>query len=519
MISLKTMLSVPVGIGALMKKRIILALAIFTSIFVLGGTYLIFTIEKATSTLDNLIELHQIEHLRVQLLIYVKETQSDLALQHTKFAGTLKAMVKNVVKMEDQANKCLGCHHTAVITEKLQDLKGQIYAYGEVLSRLLTVQTSATRPKEEENKAFTAGHKLIYLLDDMTSLTKANLDKRTQTTLIKIGKMKTLIFIIIVIGPIFAIGLAISFTQHFTRPLSALLQATRKLKSGDLSFRVQGLTDEFKEISISFNEMAASLNEQMHKMQSTEQMTIVGEMAARLVHEIKNPLAGIKGSMQVFQERAHITEEERTILSRVIDEVQRVESLMKSLLNFAKPPEPQLLPVCMNGILETTLIPSLSYIPSLSHSSEAPDASKTIRIVKNFDPHLPLTMADPLAMQQVFLNLIMNAVQAMPSGGTLTANTLGNPSAKEIKIEITDTGNGISDKISEKIFQPFFTTKHTGTGLGLTISKQCIEMHGGTLTAVKNPLGGATFQIILPSIQMEEAPPPDRHNVPIMPPG
>ena len=117
----------------------------------------------------------------------------------------------------------------------------------------------------------------------------------------------------------------------------------------------------------------------------------------------------------------------------------------------------------------------------MPYSAVAPDSPKAIRIVKHFDPHLPLTMVDPLEMQQVFLNLLMNAVQAMPSGGTVTATTFGNAAAKEIHIEIADTGMGISDEIREKIFQPFFTTKNKGTGLGLAISKQFIEMHGGTI--------------------------------------
>src|SRR5450830_1650547 len=123
---------------------------------------------------------------------------------------------------------------------------------------------------------------------------------------------------------------------------------------------------------------------------------------------------------------------------------------MKSLLNFAKPPKPQLLPVNINDVLEATVNASIPY------SSSAPDSPKAIRIVKYFDTHLPMTMVDPLEMQQVFLNLLMNAVQAMPSGGTVTATTFENTAAKEIHIEIADTGMGINDEIREKIFQPFF---------------------------------------------------------------
>jgi signal transduction histidine kinase len=486
-----------------MKKRIILGLAIFTSIFVLGEIYLIITIEKVTSTLNNLIKLHQVEIIREQLLIDSKRVQSDLALQYTRFARTIDTVITNVVEMDKKATKCLDCHHTAPINKKIHDLNGQIYAYERALSRYLTIRANKTRLEEEENKAFEVGHKLIDMLNEMTSLTKARLEKRTQTTLAKISEMKTLIFTLIIIGPIFAIGLAVVFTRELTRPLSLLLQATRKLKNGDLTFRVQGLKDEFGEMATAFNEMATSLNQQLHQMQRAEQMNMVGVMAAGLVHEIKNPLAGIKGSIQVFLEGADITEEERLILSKVINEVQRVELLIKSLLNFAKPPRPQFLPVNMNDILEATLI------SSLPHFSLVSDSPKAIKIVKHFDPHLPVIMADPMEMQQVFLNLIINAVQAMPAGGMLTVRTFENISAKEIQIEVADTGKGINDEIREKIFQPFFTTKNKGTGLGLAISKQFVEMNGGRISVEQNPGGGTIFRIVFTRIAAEEAHPPD----------
>lgn len=476
-----------------MKKRIIVGLAIFTSVFFLGGIYLIIAIEKATSTLNKLINLHQVAILREQLLIDVKEVQANLALRHTQYAGPLDAIIKNVDQMENQINSCRGCHHSATMTEKLQDLKGQIYAYEVALSRFLTIKKeNAPRLQEEKNNAFEEGQKLVNLIDDMTSLTNARLEKRTQSTLIKINNMKTLIFVVIIIGPVFAIVLAIIFMQGLTRPLAALLSATRKLTGGDLSFRVQELPDEFGEMAIAFNEMSAALNEQMHKMQRAEQMTMVGEMAARLVHEIKNPLAGIKGAIQVFQDGADITEEEREILSRVIDDCQRVESLMKNLLNFAKPPKPQFLLININDVLDASFRPSLPYSFSVLNSP------KDISVVKHFDPQMPLIMADPMEMQQVFLNLLINAVQAMPTGGTLTVRTFENAPTKEIQIEISDTGKGISDAIREKIFQPFFTTKSKGTGLGLAISRQFIEMHGGTISVHNNPDGGTTFRIILP---------------------
>jgi signal transduction histidine kinase len=487
-----------------MKKRIVIGLAIFASIFFLGGIYIIVTIEEATATLDNLIKLHQVQLLREQLLLDAKRVQSDLAFEHTRYARALNTMIANVIQMDDEADKCRGCHHSRMVVERLADLKLQIGTYKDSLSRVLTMRANAARLQVEEDNAFQVGQKLVDQLKDMTDLTRARLETRTQSSLKTIGRMKILLFVLISLGPVLAVILAGIFIKGFTKPLRVLLQATRKVKGGDLSFRIQGLTDEFGEMAESFNEMAASLHEQMQNMQRAEQMTMVGQMAAGLVHEIKNPLAGIKGSMQLLLEEGGIPEESRVILSRTMDEVQRLEVLMKSLLNFAKPPQPLMMQVNMNDVLESTLTFSLHY-PALA--AHAPNA---IRVAKHFDPRLPPTMADPVQMQQVFLNLFMNAVEAMPGGGTLSVGTSATGSVPGIQIEITDTGKGIDAEVQAKLFEPFFTTKHKGTGLGLAISKRFVEMHGGTISVHTNPEGGTTFRIVLPAVFREEAPPADQ---------
>lgn len=481
-----------------MKKRIIIGLSIFALIFFAGGIYIISAIEKATSTLDNLIKLHQVEITREELLSSVRRAQADLAFRRTRYARSLDTMVSNVVSMSNQARQCLTCHHSEEVTAKLNDLGNQIGMYQNSLSRLFTIRGDAARSETEEDEAFMVGHRLVSQLNTMTMLTKASLEKQTRSTLEGINQMKILLFILISAGPVLAIGLAVIFIKGFTGPLGALLQATRKIKGGDLSFRIQVLKDEFGEVAASFNDMAGSLNEQMQNMQRAEQMKVVGEMAAGLVHEIKNPLAGIKASMQVLLEEGNCQEEDRVILSRVIDEARRIESLMKSLLDFAKPSKPQLVPVDINGILESALTFSLPY------SSAKSNSPKRIEIVKSFDPDLPATMADPMQMQQVFLNLLMNAVEAMPEGGTLTVRTSENGSLQGILIEVVDTGKGIDEEIRGKLFQPFFTTKHKGTGLGLATSRRFVEMHSGTISAEKNPVGGTIFRIVLPRIQAED---------------
>ncbi len=220
----------------------------------------------------------------------------------------------------------------------------------------------------------------------------------------------------------------------------------------------------------------------------------VAAMAGSLVHEIKNPLASIKGSMQVLVEETGIPEEDRIILSKVADEVKRIEALMKNLLDFARPPRPQLLPVDMNSVLDSTL--ALCF----PRSSNGSKSSKTFTVKRDLDRDLPGTMADPVQMQQVLLNLLINASEAMPQGGEVLARTSANGAGREIEIEIADTGKGIAPEMKQKIFEPFFTTKHKGTGLGLAISKRLVEMHGGTLSVEGKETGGSCFRVLLPVV-------------------
>ena len=228
-------------------------------------------------------------------------------------------------------------------------------------------------------------------------------------------------------------------------------------------------------------------------LQRAEQIKICGEMAVGMAHEIKNPLAGIKVSIEVLLEELDLVESDREVLVKVISEIRRLELLIKALLNFAKPPKPQFSLVDLNGILET----AASF--SLKNASFSP-----IKALKDYDEHLPETMADPMQLQQVFMNLILNAAEAMPGGGTLTLKTSYDKSSNALQIMISDTGEGITDEMKGKIFQPFFTTKSKGTGLGLAISKRLIEQHGGSIIAESNHPKGTIFRISFPLIQRLE---------------
>jgi two-component system sensor histidine kinase AtoS len=233
-------------------------------------------------------------------------------------------------------------------------------------------------------------------------------------------------------------------------------------------------------------------------LQRTEQLKLVGEWAAELAHEIKNPLAGIKGTMEVLVDEPNISEDDKTLIRKAVDEIKRIELLIKSLLNFAKPPELQLIPTELNDLLDKTIAFSLKH-PSLSANSP-----KQIKVFKDFDSHLPETMADPMQLQQVFLNLMFNAIEAMPDGGSLAIKTSYDNTQDSVQIAIADTGKGIEQTLLDEIFQPFFTTKRKGSGLGLAITRRLVEQHGGTLYVESTPNKGTVFIVSLQLLHDEK---------------
>jgi two-component system sensor histidine kinase AtoS len=243
--------------------------------------------------------------------------------------------------------------------------------------------------------------------------------------------------------------------------------------------------------------MASSLKEHYLRMQWAEQVVVLGELAGGLAHEIKNPIAGIKGAIEVLSSSTSLPKGNKDILLKVIEQIERIEVLLKSLLNFAQPPKPAFLYVDVNHVLDTTISLAEKHPLLLSNNS------RSITIVRAFDSCLPKIMADPIQLQQVFMNLLLNAADAIPGGGTLTAQTLLDRTSRFLRITITDTGKGIDKSIINKIFLPFFTTKPKGTGLGLAITKRLVEQHGGSIHVVNNPGGGASFTIDLP-IKAEE---------------
>ncbi|HAH30981.1 MAG TPA: hypothetical protein DCL44_01565 [Elusimicrobia bacterium] len=240
----------------------------------------------------------------------------------------------------------------------------------------------------------------------------------------------------------------------------------------------------------------ANLYKQLQETQTqlvhAEKMSALGQLAGGLAHEINNPLSGILGLAQLVMEGTSPETQNYKDLKEIEKAVFRCKKIISSLLSFARQEKPRMEPVNIREAIEETLV-------LCARQMEL----KGIKIIRQFAPELPPVNADFQQLMQVFLNLLTNARDAMPDGGTLTISTrlTGPDSAKmEVETSISDTGPGLPAEIINRVFDPFFTTKPVGkgTGLGLSVCLGIINKHNGRIEAHSPASGGSVFKIYLP---------------------
>ena len=230
-------------------------------------------------------------------------------------------------------------------------------------------------------------------------------------------------------------------------------------------------------------------------VQRADRMATIGELASGIAHEIRNPLAGIHGAIQIIAEGLPQEDGRRQITDEVQKQIHRLERLVKDLLNYAKPVPASYLPADINELAEKVL----SFF--LAQRGKSDD----FRIVKSFFSPIPKVLLDSNSIEQAFLNIILNAQKAMPRGGTLTVSThflnSQDGGQGEVQIIFEDTGIGIRKENLQKIFDPFFSTRSDGTGLGLSITKNIIEQYQGRIEVESQVSVGTKFIITLPAMK------------------
>jgi hypothetical protein len=279
------------------------------------------------------------------------------------------------------------------------------------------------------------------------------------------------------------------------RPMVELQNKIAQVRGGDLFVNVDfaDRNDEIGDLGRHFNEMVQQLREsreeieRLHRTQMTraEHLATLGEMAAGLAHEIRNPLAGIAGVMEIVGRDLPPDSAAISVLGEVRHEVSHINKIVTELLEIARPKPP---------VFRTGDLVAVAEHAALFSRDQAAAKQVTLEVVKNGT--VPKLEFDSGQIHQVLLNLMLNAVQACTAGGSVRVEFAAGE--RDVTATVTDTGQGISPTVLPNIFRPFFTTKGNGTGLGLSLARRIMEDHGGRIEATSELGKGSQFSLILP---------------------
>jgi len=269
----------------------------------------------------------------------------------------------------------------------------------------------------------------------------------------------------------------------------------------ELTGRIEAATSELAKRNEQLRLLNEALFESQRQLSQSEKLAAVGQVTAAMAHQIGTPLNSISGYLQLILQDGNLQSKDQGRLKIIESQLDRLADSVKNLLSFTRQPKPQLKSLEVNEVLE-----------ELIHLSEPWFLARNVKLAKHLSPNLPSILGDPTHLQTLFLNLITNALDAMPKGGVLTIKTrqrLPSPSPKEerwLEIAMTDTGIGITEESKKRIFEPFFTTKKMGegTGLGLAICEKIIKDHSGRIEIESEVGKGSTFLISLPVLERNE---------------
>jgi two-component system NtrC family sensor kinase len=416
--------------------------------------------------------------------------------------------VGNMVNKKTEA--CYVCHSEEKPIEKLTTTeRGRIFNSNKGYRVIGMINPIYNEPEcfSADCHAHPPAQKVLGVIDVTMSL--AETDRGVKT-----ARNQVIFF---TLGAIIAISLIIIifFNRFIGRPVRELVKGTRKVGEGDLNYSISvSSDDEMGYLARSFNNMTLSLKKANKEIQElivnlekkvdertselkqaqfqllqAEKLAAIGKIAATVAHEINNPLSGVFTYIKLMERKIENGNVEKEIskfkeyLSTMSREVERTSTIVRNLLDFSRPKEPSRKLTNLTKLIDETLILITNQIKV-----------NNIIVEKRFSS-IPDVMADPSQMKQVFLNIMVNACEAMENGGVLTITTEYRQENETVLLDFSDTGVGISPEDIPKIFDPFFTTKQKGTGLGLSVVEGIVTRHGGWLE-VKSEVGKGTHILI-----------------------
>ena len=313
---------------------------------------------------------------------------------------------------------------------------------------------------------------------------------KEHVTVIKIQVLK----IVLVAGSL-VLAAGVFLSLHFLRPVRSLARATNVIAEGRLPGEIEHESgDELGMLTRSFNQMVRNLRDVQAELVKSEKLVSVGRLATGVAHEIRNPLNAIKGAVVLLQRRNADNPEVLEYSDLIHEEVTRLDGFVSDFLSYARQPPPKPTMVDLNDLVNEVL---------KAHASQAEERNVVVKT--EYDKSVPLYPMDPFQMERAIVNVVVNALEAMPDGGVLTVSTVwwegvsGSGDEEGLELSVSDTGVGLSSEQINSAFDPFFTTKELGTGFGLPLTRTIVEAHGGRVTIKSRPGVRTRVTIALPA--------------------
>lgn len=463
----------------LQKKTIILAclglvlwLVTFSVVY-----YEIQSLNKATLNLelvedlyDNILEMRRYEK---NFLLYKGQDNRDQTIQ---FFNKIRQIYARISESPENFYD---------IKKDMTQMGKEFEAYGQMIEYFIIGNSSFDIARNNQEKIRAAGSRMIDLAKGLLDFSRGKV-ARTAQSAIRLPMISSGLLILL-----FFIGLVL-INRKVVRPLVMLERATEKIGRGDFGpiSHPERIESEVDRLVFAFNRMVEELDARQEQIIHTRKIASLGTLVSGVAHELNNPINNIILTIDTLAGKRKLTEERRDKLQEdILEQAIRASGIVKNLLDFSRAEVSAMQDVDANLLLN-----------DIFKIIENDLALKKIRLLKQIDPHLPVLVGNRQGLQQVFFNLVINAVQAMTINGELTVKAVLDEN-RWVVISVQDTGEGILKEDLPHIFDPFFTTKDVGkgTGLGLSVSYGIVKKHGGRITVESEKGKGTTFTVALPA--------------------
>ncbi|RME21346.1 MAG: HAMP domain-containing protein [Deltaproteobacteria bacterium] len=438
-----------------------------------------------------------LERLRCKMVFLEKVGSVEFDVQQARryeknfflYGTNLQEALDNVSKAQKQLRDGSGEIAQVIGQQQVKALLVDIEKYQQALERLYENPASGPGRKKLENTLRRLGSQMVVMVENAREK-----ERLAAFGLLQQSKTFALTFLgFMVVALVVFAGF---ITQAVLRPLGRFLRYANRIAAGDMSFirPARNYRDEFSNLAMAFNRMLYELLQRHEQLVQSEKMAVVGKLTAGIAHELNNPLNNISLSVDSLLEDFEAMEPAKVkhILEQIAKQVDRASGTVSNLLDFTRKERQAFAKVDLNDIIRSAL-----------RLVENELKLAGIEVRTQLQDDLPPVRGNPRGLEQVFLNLFLNAIQAMGKGGLLEVKTAAMDCM--VVATVKDTGPGMPEEIKKRIFEPFFTTKDPGqgTGLGLSVSLGIIDKHGGRIEADSKPGKGTTFTVFLPALQEE----------------